>query len=112
MKRGTNLSLDLFGDRLAIPEERQGDGGEHQRMLRILRAAAQGELTGRQRECVRLRYEQGKSVGEVARCLGITPATASKHLKKARARLAKVLGYCFPRAAGKACAERKNKKML
>lgn len=97
MKRGPDLSLDLFGDRLPLPVQAEDDGGEHRRMLRILREAERGELTGRQRECVRLHYGEGKTVGEVAECLGITAPTVSKHLKKARTRLAKVLGYYFPR---------------
>ena len=96
MKRGTDLSLELFGDRLPVPA-RADDGGEHRRMLRVLREVERGELTGRQRECVRLHYREGKSVGEIAERLGITAPTVSKHLKKARARLAKVLGYYFPR---------------
>ncbi len=97
MKRGTDLSLELFGDRLPLAARSGDDGGEHRRMLRVLREAERGELTERQRECVRLRYGEGKSVGEVAECLGVTAPTVSKHLKKARARLAKVLGYYFPR---------------
>lgn len=96
MKRGADLSLDLFGDRLSLPAP-SGDGGEHRRMLRALREAARGELTERQLECVHLRYGEGRSVKEIAELLGITPPTVSKHLKKARVRLGKVLGYYFPR---------------
>lgn len=100
MQRKSNLSLDLFGDRLDAgryrPEKEEPDG-EHRRMLRVLHRAAQGELTERQRECVRLRYGEGKSVKETAAALGITPPTASRHLKKARRRLSRVLGYAFPR---------------
>lgn len=94
----SNLSLDLFGDRLNVEQYRaHGEDAEYRRMLLALRRAAEGELTGRQKECVRLRYQEGKSVREVAEQLGITPATASRHLKKARARLEKVLGYSFLR---------------
>jgi RNA polymerase sigma factor (sigma-70 family) len=94
----SNLSLDLFGDRLNLEKYRgRGDDEEYRKMLRALRRAVEGELTGRQKECVRLRYAEGKSVKEVARQLGITPPTASKHLKKARARLGKVIGYSFSR---------------
>lgn len=96
LKRGPDLSLDLFGDRLPLPAP-SGDGGEHRRMLQTLREAARGELTERQLECVRMRYGEGRSVKEIAALLGITPPTVSKHLKKARARLGKVLGYYFPR---------------
>lgn len=90
------LSLDLFGDRLC-PESGLDDGGEHRKMLRVLTKAARGELTGRQLECLRLRYGEGKGVSEIAELLGIAPSTASKHLKKARARLKKIMLYYFNR---------------
>jgi len=97
MRRRANLSLDLFGDRLNIGRNQMDDGGEHRRMLRMLRCAMEGELTERQRECVRLRYLEGKSVNEVAAELGVTAGTASKHLKKARNRLGTVMSYSFSR---------------
>lgn len=91
------MSLDLFGDRLNVRTFEEEDDGERERMLRALRCAMEGELTERQRECVRLRYFDGKSVNEVAHEIGVTPPTASKHLKKARARLGRVMGYSFSR---------------
>ena len=94
MRRGADLSLDLFGDRLN-PENGKGDGGEHRRLLRAMMQAARGELTGRQMECVRLYYREGKGVNEIAAELGITPSTVSRHLKKARARLRTVLLYFY-----------------
>lgn len=96
MKREV-LSLDLFGDRLnpgPLPRE---DGGEHERLLRTLERAAEGELTPRQIECLRLMYAEGRSVCEIAETLDVKPSTVSRHLKKARARLQKVLEYAFPR---------------
>ena len=97
MKRKSTLSLDLFGDRLDISKYYTDDRGEHQRMLKVLTRAIEGELTPRQRECVRLRYVDGLKVKEVAEELGVTPPTACKHLKKARLRLEKVMKYSFPR---------------
>jgi RNA polymerase sigma factor (sigma-70 family) len=97
LKRATNLSLDLFGDRLAAEKQAGGDGGEHRRMLRVMKKAAQGELTARQMECLRLYYGEGKSMSEVAACLGVTASTVSKHLKKARNRLRRVMKYYFAR---------------
>lgn len=95
---GRTLSLDLFSDRLNVERyTEQGSDAEYQRILNALRRAVDGELTGRQRECVRLRYLERKSVKEVAAQLGITAPTASKHLKKARNRLGQVLGYSFAR---------------
>jgi RNA polymerase sigma factor (sigma-70 family) len=97
MKRKTDLSLDLFGDRLDVSRRNADDDGEYKRMLHVLRRAMEGELTERQRECVQLRYLNGKSVNEVAAELGVTASTASKHLKKARKRLGTVMGYSFSR---------------
>jgi RNA polymerase sigma factor (sigma-70 family) len=97
MRRKSTLSLDLFGDRLNVSQFEEENNGERERMLRALRRAMEGELTERQRECVRLRYFDGKSVNEVADAIGVTPPTASKHLKKARARLGRVMGYSFSR---------------
>ena len=96
MKRGSDLSLDLFGDRLNPNTQGLDDGGEHKKMLRTLALAAKGELTSRQAECVRLRYGEGKGVSEIAAELGLSPSTVSRHLKKARGRLSKVLRYCYP----------------
>jgi RNA polymerase sigma factor (sigma-70 family) len=97
MRRKANLSLDLFGDRFDFSRQGLDDGGEHRRMLRALRRAMEGELTERQRDCIRLRYMEGKSVNEVARELGITAGTVSRHLKKARNRLGTVISYSFSR---------------
>ena len=104
------LSLDLFGDRLNTSPPSFGDGGEHERLLRALKKVAMGELTERQRECLRLMYAEGKGVCEIADTLGVKPSTVSKHLKKARLRLRRVLGYSFPRLEGseKPCSPRKD----
>lgn len=97
MGRKTDLSLDLFGDRLNVSSGTDDGDAEYRRILCALRRAMDGELTERQRECVRLRYVERKSVSEIASQLGVTPPTASKHLKKARSRLGKVIGYSFSR---------------
>ena len=91
------MSLDLFEDRLDVDRYKDEESSGREKMLRVLRQAMQGELTERQQACVRLRYFDGKSLREVADAIGITPPTASKHLKKARARLGKVMGYSFSR---------------
>ncbi len=97
MRRKSDLNLDLFGDRLNVGREENDDGGEHLRMRGALRRAMEGELTERQRDCLRLRYFDQKSVQEVAEIIGVTPPTVSKHLKKARERLRRVVGYSFSR---------------
>lgn len=89
------LSIDPFIDLIPNREEKGTDGGEHQRIVRMLSKAIEGELTQRQRDCVHLHYYEGKTVSEVASELKIGVPTASKHLKKARIRLADVLRYSF-----------------
>ncbi|HHV30988.1 RNA polymerase sigma factor [Caproiciproducens sp. LBM24188] len=97
MRRKSNLSLDLFGDRLNLTPPTDEEDGEYRRMLWALKRAMDGELTARQKECIRLRYLEGKGVYESAAQLGISAPTVSKHLKKARGRLEKVMRYSFPR---------------
>lgn len=96
MKKGPDLSLELFGDRMNLEQNGRDDGGEHKRMLRIMMRAAQGELTVRQMECVHLHYEEDKTVSGIAEELGLAPSTVSRHLKKARLRLQRILRYCYP----------------
>ena len=51
MRRKSDLSLDLFGDRLSIPVHgKEPVDLEYRRMLRSLQAAMEGELTARQKE--------------------------------------------------------------
>jgi RNA polymerase sigma factor (sigma-70 family) len=89
------LSFDLMENMIADREEREEEDERRKKMLRALRRAARGELTPRQAECVRLFYGERISQREIAVRLGVTPPTVSRHLKKARARLARVLRYYF-----------------
>lgn len=98
MRRKSDLSLDLFGDRLSIPVHgKEPVDLEYRRILRSLQAAMEGELTARQKECIRLRYFEQMRVNEIAETLGLTPGTVSVHIKKGRARLGRVLRYSFSR---------------
>lgn len=98
MRNKTKLSIDLFGDRLNLSDNSEGEEDmEYRRMLRALRRAMEGELTERQKQCVRLRYLEGRNLRETAEELGVSPPTVSKHLKKARSRLGRVVGYSFSR---------------
>ncbi len=93
MKRGKNLSFDLMQNLVASPSGAGAQDERKKRLLRVLGKAVQGELTPRQRECVRLLYQEGVSQKEIAARLGLQPATVSKHLKRARERLRRVLRY-------------------
>jgi RNA polymerase sigma factor (sigma-70 family) len=69
-------------------------------MAATLKAIIREELTGRQRACLEMRYLKGMKVCDIAAKLGILPPTVCKHLKKARARIAKVMRLSFPRLRG------------
>lgn len=97
MRRKSNLSLELFGDRLPAMRGGGEADGEYRKMLRALHAAMEGELTQRQRECIQLRYFKQMRVNEIAELLGLTPGTVSVHIKKGRERLGKVMRYSFSR---------------
>lgn len=96
-----NLCLDVFTEReaaLARYEEQNAEPDfDYQRLKKSLRRALEGELTDRQRECVELYYFHNLSGREAALELGVTEATVSRHLRKARARIGRVLGYTFPK---------------
>ncbi len=98
---GRRLSLDDFTESLAglsrYQEELYGGADqERSRMLRTLKTALKQELTPRQLECVRLYYFERKKIVDVAEELGIDISTTSRHLKKARARVGRILEYVYP----------------
>ncbi len=103
----SNLCLDVFTENLAGMQAWQEEQREllqegkpqHQEMLRVLRRALQEELTPRQQECVRLYYFEGMTMQQASRFLGIGTPAVSKHLKKARRRLGRVMSYAFERLA-------------
>ncbi len=66
---------------------------EHKQLLRILSKIIEGELTERQQQCIIMRYYKNLTVTEIALKLGIGKSTASRHIKKARTRLYKLLDY-------------------
>ncbi|MFR1478294.1 MAG: sigma-70 family RNA polymerase sigma factor [Hydrogeniiclostridium mannosilyticum] len=78
----------MLGDRLQLPDRVPGgsDEARHRAVLRVLRRAMEGELTQRQRQCLELYYFQGLTQEETGRRLGVTAATVSRHIKRARER--------------------------
>ncbi len=100
--RGRNLSLDLFQERLPAAslfissDQEEEERENRKRLIRTLQKAMEGELTQRQKDCLRFYYFEGFSQEEIAQEMGITAATVSRHLKKARNRLGRVIGYAYP----------------
>lgn len=99
--RKKRLSLDQFTEGLAGIQQylRQGESAdaEYRRILRTLHRAMEGELTDRQRQCVQLCFFDGLTARQAAKELCIHESTVSRHLKKARQRLGRVLRYSFDR---------------
>lgn len=103
----SNLCLDIFTENSASLQHYQEQEAclrsgrpEHQRMLRVLQQAMAQELTPRQMDCIQGYYFQEQKMSQVAEQLGINTSSVSRHLKRARARLARVMGYAFERLQG------------
>lgn len=76
--------------------EQQEDNHETiQRLRRNLRTARRDELTPRQAELLRLHFDEGLSIREIARRQGVAPSTVSRTLHRAQARLRRCLRYGF-----------------
>ncbi|MDD5952790.1 MAG: sigma-70 family RNA polymerase sigma factor [Oscillospiraceae bacterium] len=97
------LSFDLMESCLGSSAEMSGgllqeeNDTEYRRLLQAVPKILSGELTQRQQECVRLYYFEGMKLNQIAELLGVQPSTVSKHLKKARRRLERVMTYSFSR---------------
>lgn len=80
---------DILFDYAQLAQWRQGDGANSQRLRRLRRRLpdALAELTPRQREMLRLQYEQELSVTDISRQLGVNKSTVSRCLRRARQRL-------------------------
>lgn len=89
-RNGSTLYADLAAWTAAHTED---NGGDIRRLKRNLRAAREEVLTARQREMLRLFCEEGMSMTEIARTLGVAPSTVSRTLARARRRLYKSLRY-------------------
>ena len=94
----TKLSLNEFTESVAgMIEYNKGlhltNEQEYKQLLRILTKVIAGELTERQQQCIVMRYYRNLTVTEIAVRLGIGKSTVSRHIKKARMRLYKLLDY-------------------
>ena len=83
---------EVYGDMSAWIAAHAGDNeSDLARIKRNLRLAREEELTARQRELLRLRYEENLSVSEIAALIGRDKSTVSRTLSRARRRLYKCL---------------------
>lgn len=77
-----------FNQKLSVTNQ-----NEYKKILHILSKAMEGELTYRQKECLILKYYKNLNVTQIALKLGVGKSTVSRHIKKAKLRLYKVLNY-------------------
>ena len=85
---------EVYGDMSAWIAAHAGDNeSDLARLKRNLRLAREEELTARQRELLRLRYDENLSVSEIAALIGRDKSTVSRTLSRARRRLYKCLRY-------------------
>lgn len=74
--------------------EQRGDNSEELRRLRRkLRDACADELTPRQAELLRLRFEKRLTIREIAQQTGVAPSTVSRTLHRGLTRLRRCLRY-------------------
>lgn len=79
---------EVYGDMTAWIAAHAGDNEGD-----LMRLAREEELTARQRELLRLRYEENMTVTEIAAAIGRDKSTVSRTLSRARRRLYKCLRY-------------------
>ena len=95
--KGTPYSIrnnEFYGDMAAwLRANAQDNDGELLRLKRNLRLARQEALTARQRQLLRMNFEQNKTVTEIAQELGVNKSTVSRCLRRGQERLRHFLEY-------------------
>ena len=66
---------------------------ERERMKRILYRAIRHELTDRQRDCLTRYYLDGVRMNEIARQMGLSKSTVSRHIAAASKKLRRIASY-------------------
>ena len=85
-----------YGELLRWRHEGAEDNAAQRAYLKEkLREAREAELTPRQSEVLRLRYDEGLRVTQIAERLGLHKSTVSRTLSRAEARLRRYLKYCL-----------------
>lgn len=97
--KGTPYSIrnnEFYGDMAAwLRANAQDNDGELLRLKRNLCLARQEALTARQRQLLRMNFEQNKTVTEIAQELGVNKSTVSRTLLRAKRRLYQCLRYAL-----------------
>ena len=97
--KGTPYSIrnnEFYGDMAAwLRANAQDNDGELLRLKRNLRLARQEALTARQRQLLRMNFEQNQTVTEIAQELGVNKSTVSRTLLRAKRRLYQCLRYAL-----------------
>lgn len=84
----------IYSDLAVWMQNQQEDNSETlARLRRNLRRARETELTPRQSELLRLHYDEGKSMRQIAREQGISVSTVSRTIARAEGRLRRCLRY-------------------
>lgn len=91
-RRNSAFLQDLMAWNRATAED---NSEQMARLRRNLRRAMETELTPRQREIVRLYFDQELSVSEIARQEGVHKSSVSRTLNRAKTRLKSHLQYSF-----------------
>ena len=97
--KGTPYSIrnnEFYGDMAAwLRANAQDNDGELLQLKRNLRMARQEALNARQRQLLRMNFEQNKTVTEIAQELGVNKSTVSRTLLRAKRRLYQCLRYAL-----------------
>ena len=87
---------EFLGDMAAWNMAHSEDNSEQlDRLRRILRSARAAELTPRQRQMLRMYYDEGKSMTRIATLLKVNKSTVSRTIARGRRRLKRCLKYCL-----------------
>ena len=88
--------VGAYGEFRRWQEDEAGSSEQSEQMERLrrnLRLERQSELTDRQQEMLRLRYEENLSVSAIARQLHVNKSTVSRTVNRGQKRLRKYLQY-------------------
>lgn len=94
--QGGNRGGSFLADLAVWERENSEDNAEQlERLRRNLRKVRASELTGRQAQMLHLYYDQGMSMPQIARELGVTKSAVSRTLARGRARIKRYLQYSW-----------------